>query len=293
MILIPVWTFFLLGARHGVRAAGIATDTPRLLIGAACFTAVAGAAYIVNQISDRETDRRAGKLFLIPHGIISLPAAWAEAALLTVLSFATAALTMPGPFLMILAAGALLGAAYSMEPVRLKRRPVLDVLANALANGVINTLAGWTAVGAPLDGIEALAPYPVAVAAVHLSTTLADVESDREAGLMTSGVLIGRRRGIALSSLLMGSAFAVAAVLRNTPALIASGISLLFFFAAASSERRKGIGDGILMPAKVSTLAFSLAAVFFFPLYGAFLAAVIILTRVYYSKRFGIRYPSL
>lgn len=96
-----------------------------------------------------------------------------------------------------------------------------------------------------------------------------------------------------LSSFLMGLAVAVAAAMGNTPALLASGISLLFFFAAASSEKRKDIGEGILMPAKVSTLAFSVAAAVFFPLYGAAIAAVIILTRVYYSRRFGIRYPSL
>jgi hypothetical protein len=79
----------------------------------------------------------------------------------------------------------------------------------------------------------------------------------------------------------------------NDPALYASGVSLLFFVFASVSERKNGSGAGILLPAKISTLAYSLAAAVIFPAYFAVLAAVIILTRIYYAKRFGMRYPSL
>ena len=47
-----------------------------------------------------------------------------------------------------------------------------------------------------------------------------------------------------------------------------------------------------LIPVKTATLIFSTAAGFLFPLYLPFLAAVILLTRLYYSRRFGIDYPS-
>jgi 4-hydroxybenzoate polyprenyltransferase len=303
MILIPVWTFFLLGAAHGSRAAGTPVDSRLLLAGAACFTAVVGAAYIINQITDRATDRAAGKLFLVSHGIVSLPAAWAEAGLLAAAGVGISAAFLPPALTLILAAGALLGAAYSLEPVRLKRRPVLDVLANALANGVLNTLAGWAAIGASIRlaepaGLAVLAPYPLAVAAVHLSTTLADIDGDRAAGLRTSGTALGRRAGILLSAILMAASCAASALVGNMPALYASSVSLLFFIVTAVSERRgrpgEGrSGDGILLPAKVSTLAFSVAAGVFFPAYFGALALTIILTRIYYSRRFGMRYPSL
>jgi 4-hydroxybenzoate polyprenyltransferase len=293
MILIPVWTFFLLGAWHGSAATGTPLDRALLLTGIASFTAMAGAAYIVNQITDRETDRASGKLFLISHGIIGLPAAWTETTALAVLSICSAAILLPRQYLFILLAGAALGAAYSLEPFRLKRRPALDVLANAAANGVLNTLAGWAAIGAPLDGIAVLAPYPLAVAAVHLSTTLADIDGDRACGLRTSGVVLGRGTGMTVSTLLMAGAFAAAILTRNEPALYGSIVSLLFFFVASASERKKPSGAGILLPAKVSTLAFSLAAGVLFPAYIPALAAVIVLTRVYYMKRFGIRYPAL
>ena len=293
MILIPVWTFFLLGAWHGSRAAGTRIDLNGLLAGIAAFTAVVGAAYIINQITDRETDRKSGKLFLISHGVTGLSAAWAEAGILTVLSIAASVILLPRGFVYILLAGSALGAAYSLEPLRFKKRPALDVLANALANGVLNTLAGWAAIGAPLEGLRILAPYPLAVAAVHLSTTLADIDGDRACGLRTSGVMLGRRAGIVISTVLMAGSLTVAVLTRNTPAFYASSISLLFFIIASVSERKKTSGAGILLPAKISTLAYSLAAGYLFPAYIAVLAAVIIITRIYYRKRFGIRYPAL
>ena len=293
MILIPVWTFFLLGAWHGSRATGTPLDYTRLLSGIVSFTAIVGAAYIINQITDREADKTSGKLFLISHGVISMRAAWTQAGILAVISIAAAAILLSRDFIYILLAGAALGAAYSLEPFRLKKRPVLDVLANALANGVLNTLAGWAAIGAPLEGISILAPYPLAVAAVHLSTTLADIDGDRACGLRTSGVVVGRRAGMVISTLLMAGSFTIAVLTRNNPAFYASSVSLLFFIILSVSERKRSSGAGILLPAKISTLAYSLAAGFLFPAYIPLLAAVIILTRIYYKKRFGIRYPAL
>ena len=293
MILIPVWTFFLLGAWHGSRTTGTPLDYTRFLFGIASFTAIVGAAYIINQITDREADRASGKLFLISHGVISVRAAWTQAVILAVLSIAASAILLSREFIYILLTGTALGAAYSLEPFRFKRRPVLDVLANALANGVLNTLAGWVAIGAPLRGIAILAPYPLAVAAVHLSTTLADIDGDRKCGLRTSGVVVGRRAGMIISTLLMACSFVVAVLMRNTPAFYGSSVSLLLFVIALISERKRSSGTGILLPAKISTLAYSLAAGFCFPAYMPVLIIVIILTRVYYGKRFGIRYPAL
>lgn len=293
MILIPVWTFYLLGVWHGSRSTGMPVDRTLLLAGIASFTAMVAAAYIINQITDRATDRASGKLFLISHGVIGLPAARAETGILIVFSVAAAILLLPREFVYILLAGAALGAAYSLEPFRFKKRPVLDVLANALANGVLNTLAGWTAIGAPLEGLWILAPYPLAVAAVHLSTTLADIEGDRTCGLRTSGVVLGRKAGIIISTTLMAGSFVVAALVGNDPALYASIASLLFFIVISISEGKKPSGANILLPAKVSTLAWSIAAGFLFPAYIPLLAIVLILTRIYYGKRFGIRYPTL
>jgi 4-hydroxybenzoate polyprenyltransferase len=287
-ILIPVWTFFLLGASHGATRGG----APALIIGLACFTAMMGAVYIVNQIVDRDSDRANGKLFLIPHGIVSLRGAWTETAILIAASVAAAALTLSPAFVVVLAVGLLLGLGYSLEPVRLKRRPVLDLVASGLGSGVINTLAGWTAVGAPLRGLLVLAPYPLAVASVHLLTTLADLDGDAACGLRTSGVALGRRRGTMVAGVLMTASAGAAAAVGNVAALVCAIVSLPLMIVASRGGRSAG-PRSVLMPAHAATLAYSAAAAFYHPLYLAWLAGVLLLTRLYYSRRFGLRYPSL
>jgi 4-hydroxybenzoate polyprenyltransferase len=293
MILIPVWTFYLLGAWHGRNASGGSIPPFRFFTGLVSFTALLGALYVINQISDRETDLKSGKLFLLSHSIITGRAAALEAGLLLSLSAALGIIFMPAGFNIVLLLGFLLGLAYSVEPVRLKRRPVLDVLANAVGNGILNTLAGWTAAGAPLDGFQALIPYPIAVASVHLTTTLADIGGDSESGLKTSGVVLGPRKGIALAVGLMAAAAAAASALDNRPAFYAALLSLPVFLIPAGSAKREYRASSVLLPAKVATLIFSVTAGFLFPLYIPFLAVVVLSTRLYYRKRFGIAYPGL
>jgi len=337
MILVPVWTFFLLGAAHARLRTGIGASAPGLWAGLASFTALMGAVYIVNQIADREADRANAKLFLVSHGIIGPRPALAAAILLAAASIAIAAFVMPRAFLLIVVLGLLLGLGYSLEPLRLKRRPVLDVLANAAGNGLLNTLAGWAATGAPFAGLAVLAPYPPAVAAVHLATTLADARGDAACGLRTSGVALGRRRGAIAAAFLMAGSAAAAAGVGNTPALVAALVSLPFFAAplrrgvrdAAAGTSQAGAGgvtaagagaggaaataagggaasgpaDGAptdagdagaaLLPARAATVVYSLAAAFYYPLYLPWLVAVIAATRLYYARRFGMRYPSL
>jgi len=292
MILIPVWTFFLLGAHHGAAASGTEIDAPRLLAGLCSFTALLGAIYIVNQIADRDADLAANKLFLLSKGIVPVRAAWIEAAALAVAAFGVAFLFLPALFSWVLAASLALGAAYSLEPVRLKRRPVLDTLANAVGNGVLNTLAGWIAAGAPPGGWPALAPYPLAVASVHLATTLADAPADAGMGFRTSGAALGVSRGLFVSTALMGGAVVAAYLAANVPALAASILSLPFFLIPVRSVTSPAKAGDALIPAKAATLLFSIAAGFLFPLYIPFLAAAIFLTRLYYRRRFGIDYPS-
>jgi 4-hydroxybenzoate polyprenyltransferase len=293
MILIPVWTFYLLGAWHGRNITGAPIQRLPFLMGLVSFTAILGAVYIINQIADRETDRINSKLFFVSHGIISIRSAWIEASVLVVLAFALSLILMPAAFTVLLIVSLGLGIAYSVEPVRLKRRPVLDVLSNAVGNGILNTIAGWIAVGAPLEKLETLAPYPLAVASVHLATTLADIEGDRAGGMRTSGVALGARRGTVLSAGLMAAAAVAATAVGNRPAFYASLLSLPVFLIPAGSSKREHTASSVLLPAKAATLIFSVTAGFLYPLYIPFLAVLVLGTRLYYRNRFGVVYPGL
>ncbi|MDZ7859271.1 MAG: UbiA family prenyltransferase [Candidatus Krumholzibacteriota bacterium] len=293
IILIPVWTFFLLGAYHGADIAGKSTGNHLLLYGILSFTALLGAVYIINQITDKETDLANNKLFLIPRGIIKVKAAWTETFILILVSFITAALLLPGRFIIILILSLMLGLAYSIEPLRFKRRPVLDIASNALGSGILNTLAGWMVVSGRIEGWEILLPYPLAVASVHLITTIADTEGDRKSKLKTSGVILEQRAGVIISLILMALSVAAAIIVENKTAMYASLFSLPFFLFPLFSKIKALSEKRILLPAKISTLIFSIAAGVIFKLYIPYLAAVLLITRVYYKLRFQISYPAL
>jgi chlorophyll synthase len=293
MILIPVWTFYLLGAHHAVSPLGRHVAKGPFLAGLLSFTALLGAVYIMNQIADRKVDLERDKLFLIPRGIIPPVAAWIECIVLIAAAFILGLVFLPLRFTLILALGLALGAAYSLEPMRLKRRPLVDVLANAAGNGILNTLAGWVATGAPLHGWTVLMPYPIAVASVHLTTTLGDMDADARAGLRTSGVVIGKRMGLMTATILMAIAAAVAYAVGNRPALIASLVSLPFYLVPGRFAREPEAGSDTLLPAKMATVIFSVAAGFLFPLYLPFLVVLVLLTRLYYRRRFDVEYPAL
>lgn len=290
MILIPIWTFFLLGAYHSPSSS---SEPGSILSGISTYTALLGAIYVINQITDRETDRRNDKLFLISRGIITVKGAWIEAAILAASSLIAAFLFLPSVFMVITAASLFLGLAYSLEPVRLKRRPFLDVAANAVGIGILNTMAGWAAAGGNFEGLHVLLPYPFAVASVHVITAIADIEGDSEQGLRTTGVVLGRRSGVIVSVVLMLIGAAISMLVRNRLALYACLLSLPFFLVAVYPGKEGNKESSILFPAKTATLAFSIMAGIAFRIYLPILALVILLTRLYYRKRFRIEYPAL
>jgi 4-hydroxybenzoate polyprenyltransferase len=293
MILIPVSTFFLLGVYHGKNATENSIVIINLLYGILSFTALIGAIYIINQITDKKTDLANNKLFLIPREIISVKAARIEAVILIIISFFTAILFLSKAFIIILLLSLLLGLAYSIEPFRFKKRPILDVASNAVGNGILNIFAGWIVTGYQIAGWEILLPYPFAVASVHLVTTIADIEGDRKNNLKTSGVVLGQRKGIIISVILMGLAVITALLVNNKTALSASLFSLPFYFVPVLTKTAHLSQSRILFPAKISTLIFSVVAGVLFRFYLPCLAVIVLLTYLYYKFRFQIAYPSL
>ena len=293
MILIPVWTFFLLGSYHAMNPGEIEPPPQKIIPGLVSFTFLLGAIYIVNQISDKETDLANKKLFLIPYGIISMRAAWIETAVLTLASIAISALYLNIQFTIILIISGALGAAYSLKPLRFKGRIALDVLSNAIGNGVLNTLAGWVVVSTGTDGLIKLTPYPFAVAAVHLATTLADIEGDRKNRIKTTGAALGEKNSIIISTLLMAIAVVASAAVNNRIAFFASIVTLPVFLIPARAGSPELIRSRALIPVKWATIIFSIAAGLAFRGYLIWIAFVILITRLYYKKRFSIKYPSL
>jgi 4-hydroxybenzoate polyprenyltransferase len=95
----------------------------------------------VNQIVDIESDRINHKLFLLPHGFISVPAAWTLAVLCAVSGIVISFIYDPAVIVLFFA-GLLIGVMYNLPPFTLKNRALGGVLANALVMVAYFLLAG-------------------------------------------------------------------------------------------------------------------------------------------------------
>ncbi|MCZ6677275.1 MAG: UbiA family prenyltransferase [Candidatus Poribacteria bacterium] len=309
-LLFPVWTLVLLGHYHGALQSPSRTDTtlsrltissestigillhlnPRLWGTICLYSMLAGAAYIINQIVDRETDEANNKLYLVAQGHVKLAILKFEAAFLLVAATVWAIVWFHDnvPYLMLIALSILLGVVYSVRPFRLKGKPLLDLLANAIGYGAIAFLIGW-ATASPINAnaIWRTLPYTLCVGAAFVNTTLPDLKGDRAYGDRTIGVLLGVQRSCQLSLILLAGAILSAWLFKDSIALI-TGLFCLPFFVYINFNRRK---SAIILATRIGILTLSLLACIVIPYYFILFIGTLLFVRWYYAVRFGMRYP--
>ena len=304
-LLAPVWTILLLGwiTASTSAAPGGFIRNPSLFSGELWlmllgFSLIVASIYVVNQIVDIEGDRINRKLFLLPHGFLSLATAWTLAALCTA-----------GGLVIVLAAGSnalfivfilslVLGALYNLPPVHLKNSPLGGVAANALGHGMLTFLAGWFVAYAhePMSGriivnglIAGLSPA-LANAAVFLATTIPDADGDRRTGKQTFCVKFGPKKTAVASALFCAGALAASFFMQQNWWIMAAtaAISLALFTLFAATAKREHAFKAFKWP------VFLLSA--FVAVYVPEYAVLILLTffgsKAYYKWRFGIEYPT-
>ena len=292
ILLAPVWTMLLAGHYQGQRFLALSPERWRwpqeiwwiILL----YSCLMGAAYIVNQIFDVETDRLNRKLFLVAEGYVDRTAVWLEAGVLfagsLVLGF-----RLFGPAVGLLMAGSGgLGLLYSVPPFKLKAKPALDMLANGFGYGMLAFATGWAAGGQYSDAVWlAAAPYALAVAAVYLNTTIPDLGSDRATGNVTTGVWLGTAATSWLALGLMALSLALALALADWMCAVAAGCALPLFLAAAASGKMKWV----MLSYQAGALALVALVGFVFPILLGLLAATYLALRFYHKWRFGMDYP--
>jgi len=286
ILLIPLWTIylhFLAVASRGHCGINIQAD----LYALAGLTLIMKGAYVLNQIFDIETDRINDKLYFLPRGIISIRTAWIWYLILSLLGlfivivFAGQA---TGPCLLTL----VLGIAYSVRGVRLKDFPVAGLVANAVTFGFLAP-----ACAAPdavyVDFGRPVIPYFLAVTTIFILTTIPDMAGDAATGKKTVAVVLGPKRTLWLA-LVCAILTVWTAVFAGNPevAVVAGATAVLVVALLISIESRL-----LLAACKAPILLLTLAAGYHFPPYLILLVLTIVLTRVYYKKRFGIIYPRL
>jgi len=254
-----------------------------------------GGVYILNQIMDIQTDRLNKKLFLLTGGFVTTRAAYIEMALLWT-SAALLSIRFGLLFFILIVISILLGILYSVPPVKFKAKPIIDTLANGFGYGVINFSIGWLLVREfDPSMFGRFLPYFLSIGAVFINTTIVDIEGDRIAGDVTTGVFLGAKVSYLVSVLVMSAAIVVAFSMRDYICLVAAGVSLpLFVYAAVHMLVKNRVSrKATIASFRLPGLVFTVITGILYPVYFLVLLAVLVGMRVYYKRRFGMTYPTL
>jgi len=281
----PVWTIIILGYFAAMSSFPVTRLIVIMLIG----SAAAGFAYIINQITDIESDRLNNKNLLLPAGIFSIKSAAICAAILAVISIILA-ITIGWEVCIITCVLLLMAYFYSGKPFYLKNRPVASTAMNAVGHGSLFYMLGYTGAGGGFSvGALLSTPYFFAVAAVFIGTTLPDIKGDALSGKRTPGVVLGTKISINLMNALVATALILALILGDYPMAFICVLSLPFYIYAGL----KSSLNSAVLAARISVLFLSLAAAVSFLWYLLLLSLLFVTARLYYRKRFAIDYPSL
>ncbi len=288
LILIPVWNFLLIGNYWATKSRAI---DERIISGLLIYTAIMGGIYILNQITDIETDRINKKLFILSEGYMPLRFAVIEMILLWTLGIAFS-LRFGKVFFFFIILSLLIGVFYSLPPVKLKGRPILDTLSNGIGYGIINFTVGWL-IQKPFEWsvILKFLPYFLSISAVFINTTIVDIEGDKRAGEKTTAVFLGSGFASIVSTLILVCAIFLSILQKDIICLIPSAIALPIFLYVAL---KKGLDRRItILSFRLAGVVFTIITGYLYPVYLIFLLVLFVIMRIYYKFRFGITYPTL
>lgn len=286
-----LWTFFMAGVymrfSESIKPALFAFRIEReAALGLLGYSLLMGSVYVLNQISDIDTDRLNNKLFLLSDGIISVKNAYLFASVCSVAGFGIFLTPMLFSVnrIVLVSVSFIMGIMYTVRPFECKRRPFIDLALNSAGYGVAALLLGYSLAGGsvcPAIVLRTL-PYALSMGAVFVNTTLMDYDGDRKVGAVTTGVKLGIEKSLALSFSLMLLAAISGWILKDILILFCAVYSLFPFSLALIYRGKKSIEASVKYSSPVMTLALGLLFPQFLVLSLITLASIYL----YYSIRF-------
>jgi 4-hydroxybenzoate polyprenyltransferase len=296
-LLIPVWTILFLGW---------ITSVPRGFFDFSfdffspfvkmffVFTAVVGWIYIVNQIADRESDKINKKLFILSENHIPVWLAWIEAIILLIFSLAGAWFWLDIVCFLVILTAAVMGFFYNLPPFKLKDTAWGGFLANWFGHGVLTYFAGWY-VGQNFSqpiifGFLFALSAGFANGAVYLTSTISDIEGDKKVGKQTFAVKYGAKNTALLATICVILSFFTAFLIPHSAwiMLIPAALCIPLFYSLYKTQNIEKAFQTFRYPVVILSAMTAL----FVPIYAILVFSVVILSRIYYKKRFNLDYPA-
>lgn len=290
LLQLPIWTVYLISLHYHHQLSGVRFGWLDLLIMVGISLVFTSAAYL-NQVYDFETDKLNRKVGFLQGGLLSQRRLLTGCIIVSVIPLALA------PFvslltLFVFAQFVLLALIYSAPPVRLKDRPIGGLLANAYGHGFLVSIAvmpHMTLHNSGLLGWDNPFYFFFAVGATFVLTAIPDRTGDAATGKRTIAVVLGRDGALAVALALLSlaglTAWRSGYQLLTALALAALLLTLAPLFLRSDASVR--------FAAKTPFLALTLIAGYLYPIYLLFVVALLIGTRAYYRRRFGVVYPEL
>jgi 4-hydroxybenzoate polyprenyltransferase len=288
MLVIPVWTVYLhfFATETSAGYASVLPDRTSI-IHLIALTLIFKGTYVFNQLFDIESDRINDKLFFLPRGIISTTTAWIYYVVLSLAGILVIIFLDPDAIRPV-AAIVILGILYSVPGVRLKDSPFGGLIANAVAYGL---LIPWM-ISDLVSGeypVTGMIPYFLAIAAGYVLTTIPDHDGDLATGKRTMAVILGPRGALWLTLLTVLATVGASISAGNSEMAIVAGLTLVGVVSLLISFKYRLL----MLTCKMPILLLTLVAGAHYLFYPGLLLLTIILTRLYYKRRFGIVYPEL
>ena len=290
MLHLPIWSVYLVSLKYHNDLSHGHFDWSDLWV-LAGLSLLASGAYYLNQVFDEDTDRINNKLGFLSRGMLT------QRGLMLVYTITSLAGLIIGWFVASVTFGVflqifLLGFLYSAPPFRLKDRAIWGLLANAWGVGFLVSFSVMPHIefhNSGLLGWDNPYFFATAIGGIYVLTTIPDKVGDEIAGKRTLAVVIGETGAMVIGAVLL---FFAAYLAFRDQFLILGGVSMvsgaLPAFCVLAAQPRL-----LRLAIKLPILLLALLTGIFYPLYLVFILVVLLSTRLYYRRRFGVGYPSL
>ncbi|PIP13705.1 MAG: hypothetical protein COX48_03490 [bacterium (Candidatus Stahlbacteria) CG23_combo_of_CG06-09_8_20_14_all_34_7] len=293
-IQVALWTFLFAGSYLYFKRVAVImifsySMTIKMSIGLFGYALIMGSVYILNQISDIDTDTINKKLFLLSEGIISKRIAYIYSIICVLSGFSIFLFVRIFSIntIILLVVSYIMGILYTVTPFEFKRRPFIDLILNGIGYGMVVPLIGFELAGGRIDFkliIETI-PYVLSMSAVFINTTLMDYEGDKAVGARTTGVILGIKKSLLLSSLLMFLSGLSGLILKDYIVFSCAYYSFILFSYVLIKKNKKNLDLTVKLTSPVMTLAFGIL----FPGFLIISIVTLIAIFLYYKYRFNIK----